>query len=484
MSKIKKPTKSIDKKTTKESADKKPTFTRETLEAKNVVANHTKGRFVVTAAVQNAYVNVHFLRSLENYCTANDATLIILGMKPHQRPLEKQEEFYDSPLTKYFKSGQLVTNYRFNSNLVAFDLRNVPQLADPLAGLAELALENGERISVIVAAPVQSMKVLPGKVGSLPRIAHSTGVVTRPTYQATRPGKLAEQRHIYGALVLEIDDEVFHLRQLQAHSEDNSVIDLGTRYFESGEIREERAEAIEAGDIHAGETDPMALQFLQELCTKEKPRRLFVQDVFTGASVNHHIIHKILERSMVPKHIATLELELAVCGQTLNILRSYAPKDAICYVKESNHDYFLSNYLSEMRFKEDVQNVEIALELAVKVRAGYNPLAYATDPEGEWTWLSSGASIKVEGVEMSQHGHAGLNGARGNLSALSKAYGACFAGHSPGIHPGGCYQVGTSTYLRLSYNGRGASTWLQTHGVLYKGGQRQLVTLIDTKWRA
>ena len=431
-------------------------------------------------------MNIKFLRSLENYCQANNATLIILGMKPHQRPLEKQEEFYDSPLTKYFKSGQLVTNYRFNSNLVAFDLRNVPQLADPLAGLSELALQNGERISVIVAAPVQSMKVLPGKVGSLPRIIHSTGVVTQPTYQATRPGKLAEQRHIYGALVLEIDQEVFHLRQLQAHPTNDSVIDLGTRYFEDGRVETERAEAVEVGDIHAGETDPMALEFLSELCEVVKPKKMFVQDVFSGASVNHHITHKLIDRSMVPKHIATLEAELEVCGQTLHLLKSFVPKDTLCYVKESNHDYFLSRYLNEMRFKEDVQNVEIALELAVKMRAGYNPLAYATDPLGNWVWLSGGESFKVEGVEMSQHGHLGLNGTRGSLPALSKAYGACFAGHShtPGIHPGGCYQVGTSTYLRLPYNGTGASTWLHTHGVLYSGGQRQLVTLIDTRWRA
>lgn len=471
---------------TKTKKEKKPnTITRDSLESKNVNADHRVGRFVITAAVQNAYVNKEFLKSLESYCRENNATLIILGMRPHQRALEKQDEFYDPVLTKYFKSGQLVTSYRFNSNLVAFDIQNVPQLVDPLRGLSELALDNGERISLIVAAPVQAMRMLPGKIGCLPRIAHSTGVVTDPNYQSTRPGKLAEQRHVYGALVIEIDDEIFHLRQLQAHSQDDSIIDLGTRYFPDGTTMFEQAEAIEVGDLHAGETDPLALQFLKELAEVTQPKRVFVQDVFSGASVNHHIENKKIDRSMVPAHIATLAAELTVCGELLKEIKDFLPAHTVGYVKESNHDYFLSRYLNEMRFKDDVQNIEIALELAVVLRQGYNVLQYSTDPDGNWVWLTANASFRVESVEFGQHGHQGVSGSKGSIAGLSKAVGDCFIGHShtPGIHPGGAWQCGTSTYLRLDYSKNGASTWIHANGVLYKGKQRQIVMLIGTQWR-
>jgi hypothetical protein len=181
-----------------------------------------------------------------------------------------------------------------------------------------------------------------------------------------------------------------------------------------------------------------------------------------------------------------LDAELEVCGELLNTIKSFLPEHTECYVKESNHDYFLSRYLNEMRFVNDVQNIEIALELAVKLRQGHNPLSYATDPDGNWNWLSAAASFKVEGVEFSQHGHLGLNGSKGGLAGLSKAVGDCFVGHShsPGIHPGGCWQVGTSTFLKLGYNDKGASTWMHCNGILYTGKQRQLVMLIDTKWRA
>ena len=53
--------------------------------------------------------------------------------------------------------------------------------------------------------------------------------------------------------------------------------------------------------------------------------------------------------------------------------------------------------------------------------------------------------------------------------------------HSPGIEEG-CYQTGTSTFLRLEYNS-GPSGWLQAHVLVHADGKRQLIIIIDGKWR-
>lgn len=81
------------------------------------------------------------------------------------------------------------------------------------------------------------------------------------------------------------------------------------------------------------------------------------------------------------------------------------------------------------------------------------------------------------------HGHLGPNGSRGSLRSLSVIGSRFIIGHShsPGIYEGG-YQVGTSSVLRMEYNG-GPSSWMQSHAALYENGKRQLIHVIDGHWR-
>ena len=68
-------------------------------------------------------------------------------------------------------------------------------------------------------------------------------------------------------------------------------------------------------------------------------------------------------------------------------------------------------------------------------------------------------------------------------SSLEIAYGAITAGHS---HTAGIlrdvFRVGTSTNMRLGYN-NGASSWTHTNSSTYKNGSRQLINLIEKKWK-
>ena len=126
----------------------------------------------------------------------------------------------------------------------------------------------------------------------------------------------------------------------------------------------------------------------------------------------------------------------------------------------------------------------MSLELARKVIEGIDPLKFAYENYGgvkeknRVKWLTLDSEYKVNIIELGQHGHLGLNGSKASLLSLEKAFGQCVVGHA---HTAaiwrGVFRVGTST-KRMEYQ-KGPSSWTQTHCLVYKNGQRQLINFID-----
>ena len=83
---------------------------------------------------------------------------------------------------------------------------------------------------------------------------------------------------------------------------------------------------------------------------------------------------------------------------------------------------------------------------------------------------------------MSYHGDQGINGARGSAVSFTQIGTKSIIGHShsPCINKG-VYQVGTSSRLKLEYT-HGASSWLNTHCIIYANGKRTLINVIDGEW--
>ena len=98
-------------------------------------------------------------------------------------------------------------------------------------------------------------------------------------------------------------------------------------------------------------------------------------------------------------------------------------------------------------------------------------------------WLGRDQDFKIAGVECGSHGDLGSNGRRNPGSkGMYKAYGKAMYGHchhSEIWHD--AMSVGTSTYMKLGYN-RGASSWDNGQGILYKNGTRQLILVINGEW--
>ncbi len=482
--------------------------------------NVKKGSFFITAAsptsigdysvnqIEAAKLNKNFIAAnvhkrafsaVLNFCERNDAELVILPMRAHVRALFNQPQHYDPILKPYFES--FATEYVFNRHVKAIEAQLNPQQVNPLTGLGRIRgksdyLFNNEdekgilnreinrfKTSLIVAHSKQNMEVIATGNDTHPRILHSTGAITEPAYLRNRVGMIATEDHVLGGLIVEIDGDRFFIRQVQMDSKTGSFVDLGTRYHSSGKITQERAEAFKMGDIHPGYEDKEVLKAWYEVWEQTKPKRIFYEDFFDASSVSHHMEKENIKRQGLPDYFKTLDAELHVCEQVLRETFKHAPKDAELIATYSNHPEHLTRYLNEGRYIKDDVNFATAHRMVVMSLDGLNPLQQYIDPDKRMRWLGANEDYFVEGVQCGAHGHLGVNGARGGYQGLEMAYGNAMLAHSHTpriIHQ--TYVVGHSTQKRHGYN-NGPSTWIPASGLVYKGGQKQMIMVINGTWR-
>jgi len=215
------------------------------------------------------------------------------------------------------------------------------------------------------------------------------------------------------------------------------------------------------------------------------PKHLILHDAFNGLAINHHEDHNtVIKAQYAEQNKLNLKEEIKGLAKDMDKLAAYC--ETIVMVK-SNHDEFLSRYLQEARYVKDPQNHRISLDLAAAMMDGKDPLKYAVESAGLKTkkvkWLTRDEDFKIARVQLGAHGDRGPNGARGSLQGMEKAYGNSVTGHThtPQILRG-AWCVGTSSYLKLSYN-VGPSSWMNSLCLVYPNGSRQLINMINGKWK-
>ena len=92
-------------------------------------------------------------------------------------------------------------------------------------------------------------------------------------------------------------------------------------------------------------------------------------------------------------------------------------------------------------------------------------------------FIKEDKEYRVRGVELAYHGHRGINGSRGTPASFNRYNLKMITGHThtPALYENGMC-VGTSTLLKLDYT-KGASSWANAHGILYRSGKYALVTM-------
>lgn len=458
-------------------------FTVERFDALKKAIRHTR-RFVITTAVTGCEVDERFYDSIRHYCELNDAQMLVLVCSD---PAAAKDSFYLDPMLK--DALIVYSDLWLNSHLFLCSIKTSAKQIDPTTGTLRIGQRNG---TTIFASPKQRLRCTATSNSELPHVMMTTGALTRPGYEtqrymSERTAYLANHDHIMGALIVELDEsDMFHFRQVQADDQ-GRFADLGVMYGD-GKIWRYQPEGLVMGDIHIGVTNAQVWEATldDDDCIRERvrPKKLFLHDTFDGMSINHHEKDDLVMRAIrAAADKLALKPECRLVSTTLNQLGGWFDE---VMVVPSNHDDFLKEYITHARFRHDPQNAGFAAELLAAAIDKKHVLRTACEMTGltakNIRFLDMDEDYKVAGIELGCHGHKGANGSRGSVKAMEAAYGNSMSGHAhtPEILRG-AWQVGTSSELGLDYN-KGPSSWLNTHGLVYDNGMRQLLNIIYGKW--
>lgn len=455
----------------------------------------------IAVAAQNATpVHADFWACLLTVVKHRNAEMFVIPTRyknptSHWSGSQRNAEYYDPAIAPYLWNQNLA----LNSNLMLMGrMRRQPTTANPLAGLDGMSHAAS---SIIGHAKLQSRTVAtPGN--RMPKILTSTGACTVLNYTDTALGGVGEFHHSLSAIIVELDGNAFHMRQLHYSKTHNAITDgvRGIMYLPNGRTRKApRPLALGQGDTHVDNVDPLvddATFRVDGLVQTLRPEHVIWADLLDAQSINHwDEKDPLLQVAKENGGVRNIQHEVA---RSIAHVRERTYPGIINIIQAANHTDMLRRYIVgciHNGFK-DPQNaafgLRVASYLADHAHIGPKGPSYP-DP---YKWLVDSAelpqtrvleldeSFSLADVALDMHGDMGPNGARGSRKNLARigTKSIIFHSHSPGIEEG-CYQAGTSTKLRLSYN-HGPSSWLNAHVLLQHDGKRQIVNIIDGKYTA
>lgn len=452
-----------------------------------------KKKFVVTSAQSNTDVNFTFLKALQKYCSHNNAELLIIPIRyrnpTSQTETDTVEHIYDANIEEYLFEN----NIKLHDKLKVLGSLKIAATAEyPLTGLAPIS--KGD--SVIIGHNQLQLTTLPVQPDDYPVIMTTTGTVSEKNYSVSKQGYKAEFNHSFSAVIIELDDDVFHLRHLNFDGE--GFYDFNKYYSASGyRVVKNPVHTIVTGDEHAiwmDENVMKATYGITGIVDTLHPKFIVRHDVLDCYSISHH--HKNNNLTKFKKFVTgenSIELELS---DTVDLICKTTPKGTTNIIVSSNHNDHLTKWLNECDIKNEPWNALTYHELMYKMLSYIGDEEEVPNPFELWStekfvdvgcivkFASRRDSLKMFDIEISAHGDRGANGSRGSREQFSKLPAKCIIGHShsPGIVRG-CYQTGTSSTLKLEYN-EGPSSWLASHCLIYQNGKRQLINIVNCKWRA
>jgi hypothetical protein len=450
--------------------------------------------FIIVAAQNATPLEEDWWRLLRGMADLKKAALIVIPLR-YKNPTslwsasQKNAEYWDPELAPFLCSVRLKLHKHLT---VVGDIKIPPTKSSPLSGLDAMSSSD----SSIFGHPKLQMRVVPVPAGRMGKILTTTGVCTVPNYTDSALGKIGAFHHSYSATLVELDGKRFHLRQLHYDSHEKRCIDIGTQYLLNGTVVETpapRALALVQGDLHVGFIDPNVERGREDLTKRVRPLLRVWHDVLDSYSCTpHHLGNPFITQTKTAAGRGDVEAEVA---QALDYIRAQreAHPDECQLLVPSNHDNMLKRWMLREDWKSmSVSNAMFYLRLARRMLKGARMEkngVYYPDPfimlfrdhfPDDWARaLEVDESYTAGDIELGMHGDIGPNGVRGSRMNLRRigTKSVIGHGHSPGIEEG-CYQTGTSTYLRLEYN-HGASGWMNTDCVVNADGKRQLITYID-----
>jgi hypothetical protein len=453
--------------------------------------------FIVTSALNATPVDDCWWAILRNIAQHMGAELMVIPIR-YKNPTsqwggsQRGEEYWVKEVRPYLCNQRV----RLNSNLTILgDLKIQPTASSPLTGADALSLSS----SGIIGHTKLQMKTVATPSNRMAKILTTTGACTVANYTDSRAGVIGDFHHSLSAILVEIRGSKFYMRQLHFDRTSGTCTDLNTRYGPDSIESAPRPLALVMGDTHVRFMDPKvddATWGIDGLVPILNPEHVIWHDTLDSYSCSpHHEGNPFIAEAKQMSGADNVESEV---NEAIDYIRKRSrenPEVTHVFVP-SNHDDMLSRWVRRADWKTSASR-EFYLESALAVVRGTRMgLGGAEYPDVFSYWvrqhlaasnvmvLNRDESFVLGNVELGMHGDIGPNGARGSRMNLRRIGIRSVIGHShqPGIEEG-CYQTGTSTRLRLEYN-HGASGWLNAHVLVNADGKRQIIIIVDGKWRA
>ena len=469
-----------------------------------------KSTFIFTSAQNNTKVHSGFLESLKVLAEHRDAELIVGTFtynKNSFHKLEKGDQWYAREIREFINDRPL----EVAEGLVwCGELNILPTAINPLSGFQGYTGES----SCIVPHTKVNLESVPTDKYRNAKMMYTTGSITQANYLQKKAGQKAEFHHVYGALLVEIDqDGEWFARQIIAESVSGEFYDLQYRYTPHGYTEDHRVEAINWGDIHIEKMDSnvgnisFGVTMDDEASLPSRsgshsmldhlmPKYAFYHDITDFKVRNHHNRNNPLFKvKMMYANTEEVEFGMNQVGSFLSLVsRPWCQS----VVVNSNHDAALQLWAENCNWDNDPINAEFLLECQLEmvraVKRGdenfclfeHMTRRHIESPE-EVKFLRLDESFMIcgdRGVQCGYHGHTGNNGARGTTQAYRVAGTRFNIGHqhSCGIKDG-VYVSGVTGKLDMEYN-KGMGGWSHSHIVTYANSKRTIVTVKGSRYKA
>lgn len=479
--------------------------------------NHTESqratvagkKFLVTSAQNNTHVHAEFLAALEFYAAQIGAQIIVFPFVYNKNAFQNGGEghddiWYDEAIKPYMLKESVWLGDTQKVAAMAYNI--LPTVKFPLTGIKE-ALGVAEAMIIPHATIAhENVAVLGAQFGAVVPGLYTTGAVTQRNYINMAAGNKAENRHNFGALIVEFNDMgAFWIRQIETDETGefqdmrNSVAFGVNNGKCEWNIADTNISVINYGDIHAEKLDTNLADTLwnsnggfgDNLLNYLKPRYQMMHDILDFSSLNHHNRDNPHHNTQVHLAGGTVEGDIKMVADVLaQVERSFCQT----VVVRSNHDDALDRWLKDVKYdpRKDPANAKIYYRLQVAAINAYEggqgfdalPIAlrmlheYNDVPLVNALFLKASESFKVGSVELGEHGHSGTNGSRGNPKQFAAQKMTTGHTHTSSIY-GGCYTAGVTGKLAMGYNETGASSWVQSCVIQYPTGKRAIIHVKD-----
>ena len=459
---------------------------QEYIDAKNRTFDKNASAFLITYAQSYAKLNKKMLQEMEAYASEINAEIIIIpGRYKNPTSLSKSKEITDnekriSPwpeetLKYLFASPQSI----HRDITICADLKIQPTAALPLSGIESFTSDQ----TTIVGHPRIHLITPPRIEGYHEKVLLTTGSITDSEYTDTKIGKIGEFHHQYGFTIVELNNNEYHIRQIQCEN-DGSFYDLDNFVKDGTVVKYREAPlGIVLGDLHIGEEDKQAVKSSFDMIEKLRVRNVICHDIFNGHSISHHEKNNIIIQYNREKD-GTNSLSSEI--ETMCQFFENAPKDLNFVCVRSNHDDFLDRWITDNDWRRNPNKVDYLkyVNAIVEGNAPKGVIPYVLENRFKnVTGLYIDSTYVVGDYECAMHGHVGANGSRGSANQFKKLHTKTITGHTHApIRIDGHISVGCLTKKRVGYN-VGPSSWMHANVIIYPNGKASHIFLTKSyKW--